>query len=737
MNRWTKVFTASLITVLCFVLVGKISSAQTQAASLDEVLSKIVTYDYGQSRQPLTQLTDIIRDASDSAKELRRIEKRLLEVLDSDATLACKQFICRKLSIIGTEVADPFLPGEAVPTLTKMLVDAQTSDMSRYALERIPGSAVDKALRRALDYTSGKVKVGIINSIGERRDKEAVEKLGSLLATHVDREIALAGLSALGKIGSREAVKALGGVNPKMRSELHSAWVDAKLMCAERFLAEGNTRWAMRTYRRLYTPIEPVQIRIAALRGIITAEPRRGAAFVIDALKYGRPEMKTLVIGLLREIPGTEVTKAVAAELPNLKVAGQVQLLSALAGRGDSAALPAVINATKSAESDVRSAAFSTLGVLGDASTVDLLAKAAATATGPEREAARESLYRLRDPKVDQRILAGIPKAGSKVKVELIRSIGERNAVTGIKTLLKTASDSEGKVRLESFKVLRVVAGQKDLPALIQLLTNVQTEAERKQAERCVAVVARRIVDKGRRAEAVLAALPSVKDIKSRCSLLSVLGKIGDNSALPALRAALKDEDAKVRDAAVRALAGWPEAEPAEILIELARTAPEQIHRVLALRGYIRMMGLPSDRSAEETLKLYKAAMEAASRPEEKRLVLARIPKLQTVEALKFVEPYLEDKAVKAEAEVAYMAIAVAIKKEHAQEANAALDKMRKVGDSGPAVVTVEKQILLKPLKAILTPPMELTSDKDGVIYIVVPGEGQRLEEPGKGGRAI
>jgi hypothetical protein len=371
----------------------------------------------------------------------------------------------------------------------------------------------------------------------------------------------------------------------------------------------------------------------------------------------------------------------------------------------------------------------------------------AATVTGPEREAARNSLYRLRDPGTDSKILASIPKADSKVKVELIRSIGERNVVTGVETLLKTANDSEAKVRLESFKVLRVVAGQKDLPALIQLLKNVQTGAERKQAERCVAEVACKTVDKGRRAEAVLAALPSVKDIKSRRSLLSVLGKIGDDSALPALRAALKDENAEVRDAAVRALADWPSTEPAEILLELATTAPTQrshawtwareTHRVLALRGYIRMAGLPSDRPAGQTLRMYKAAMEAARRPEEKKLVLAKIPELKTIEALKFVEPYLEEQAVREEAQVAYMAIAVAIKQEHEREANAALDKIRKLGDSGPAMVRPGSEIVLGPVKAILTPPMELTSDKDGVLHIVVPTEGQRLEEPGKGGRAI
>jgi len=160
MNRWPRVLIASLIVVLCLCLTSQVSSTPTQGALLDEVLLKISTYDYGQSREPLTELSDIVRNAYDSPKELKLIEMRLLKLLRSDATLAGKQFICRKLGIIGTE--------ESVPTLVSMLTETKTSDMARYALERIPGSAVDKALLDALGETRGRVKVGIINSLGER-----------------------------------------------------------------------------------------------------------------------------------------------------------------------------------------------------------------------------------------------------------------------------------------------------------------------------------------------------------------------------------------------------------------------------------------------------------------------------------------------------------------------------------------------------------------------------------------
>jgi HEAT repeat protein len=574
---------------LCFGLSSGSFSASADLPSLDDVLPKVTRYDYGKSREPLTELSDIIRDVAGSPDELKLIERRLLKALESGPTMAARQFICRKLSIIGTE--------ESVPTLAAMLTSPDTSDMARYALERIPGSAVDEALRKALNRTRGNARIGIINSLGQRGNPGVLGILTKLI-TYSDKEIAVAAISAIGKIGGSKAVMMLESARTRVKPELHIVWADAYLMCADKALAQGKTRVALQVYRKLYVPAESVPVRIAALRGIIAITPQKGAAHVVDILRSEDRKMQSMVVGLLQEIPGTEVTKAIAAELPSLSVSGQVQLLSALANRSDRSALPAVLNAVKSPEVDVRVAALGAVGSIGDASTVDLLAKTAATAAGPEAEAARLSLYRLGAPDTDQKILTGIPQADSKVKVELIRSIGERNIAAGVATLLKAAQDPQRKVRLESLKVLRTIAQPKDVPVLIDLLLSMKTETERKEAERCVAAVARKLDKENQRAEAVLSALSTVTDVQGRRSLLSVLGKVGDHSALPVLHAALKDKDARVQDAAVRALADWPDAAPAAALIELARTAPEQIHRVLALRGapWVHTYGEPSQR---------------------------------------------------------------------------------------------------------------------------------------------
>jgi HEAT repeat protein len=397
---------------------------------------------------------------------------------------------------------------------------------------------------------------------------------------------------------------------------------------------------------------------------------------VIDALKGNDESMQSMAISLIRDMPGADVTKILARELPNLSVRGQVQLLSALADRGDRTALPAVISATASKDKLVQIAALRALGQLGDASSVDLLAEKAAAARGGEQKAARESLYRLRDPNVDGVILTRIPKVVAKIKVELIKSTGERNIVTGVEVLLKTARDEDAKVRRESFKVLKAIAGPKYLPALVELLVGVQSSSDRREAEKTVTAIAHKISDKNRQAEAVLAKLPSVKEEKSRCSLLRVLGKIGDDSALAVLRAGLKDKNSAVKDACIRALAEWPTDAAAGDLLKVVQETDNKLHHVLALRGYVRLIGLESNRPAQETIGMYKQAMSLASDTSEKKMVLSGLATIKSIAALQMVSDYLEDKALQQEAEVAVVKIAEATVGSHPAESKAALQKI-------------------------------------------------------------
>lgn len=237
-------------------------SSSERGSQMDQLLEKVKTYEFGDSREALTTLSEMIRQAYGKADELKSIEQGLLGVLQSDAKYAGKQYVCRELSIIGTE--------QSVPVLATMLTDEKLSDMARYALERIPGEAVDKALLAAVAKAEGKARIGVVNSLGERGYRGAVSDIGKL-ATASDPLLAGAAISALGKIGGADAAGVLTQVKDTASDALKMVAYDACLKCADQMAAEGDKAGALKMYRELNKAGVPQLVRTAALRGMLSA----------------------------------------------------------------------------------------------------------------------------------------------------------------------------------------------------------------------------------------------------------------------------------------------------------------------------------------------------------------------------------------------------------------------------------------------------------------------------------
>jgi HEAT repeat protein len=650
MNRLLKII-AVMTVIFCggceTANVSKVTPAPAVSNAFGELLGKIKTYDFNQSRADLVKISDMIRDAS-GKPEIKAMEKQLDDFLKSDASYAAKDFVCRELSVAGTEAS--------VPALASMLTDEKVSDIARYALERIQGPAADDALRNALSKAKGNAKIGIINTLGVRGDKKAIDALTKLTGDS-NETVAVAAVAALGRIDDKGATDAIAKAKEKATGAVKTVVLDAYLHCADRFAAKGDKVAAGAIYKQLYAPGEPMIIRVAAARGMIITAGSKTGEVIVEMLKSSDKPIQTVAIATLREVAKTDVIKSAAEQLPNLAAEQQAQLIWALTDCGDKVALPTVLAATKNSHDYVRVAALRAMAILGDVSSVDMLVAAAISSGGEEQKAAQESLYRLKGADVDEAILKKLPDAEPKAKVELVRSCEQRNIKASVPVLMETAKDADAKVRIESIKAMRALAGPQDIPALIELQL-AATGNDRGELEKTVVVAAHKIAEDKGQGQAVLAALPAAKDVDARCSLLSVLGKIGDEAGLLVLRDALGDKEDKVKDAAVRALSDWPTAAPAADLLKVAQTSENQVHKTLALRGYVRLAGLKSNRPAEETMKMYKDAMALAADVSEKKMVLSGLGGTDSFEAMEMASSYLSDKELKDEAEAAVVKIA-------------------------------------------------------------------------------
>jgi HEAT repeat protein len=148
-----------------------------------------------------------------------------------------------------------------------MLTSDEYSDMARYALERIPGEAVDKALLEALTKTQGKVQVGIVNSLGERGYRPAAPEIAKMVGSS-DQQVSGAAISALGKIGGPDALAALNKALQSAPEAQKMAVYDALLKIADKMAAAGDKLGASKIYVSMNKDGVPSMVRTAAMRGI-------------------------------------------------------------------------------------------------------------------------------------------------------------------------------------------------------------------------------------------------------------------------------------------------------------------------------------------------------------------------------------------------------------------------------------------------------------------------------------
>jgi len=281
-----------------------------------------------------------------------------------------------------------------------------------------------------------------------------------------------------------------------------------------------------------------------------------------------------------------------------------------------------------------------------------LLARTAATAGDSEKKVARASLERLRDDDVKAVLIQSINSGDADVRAEIIRTIAARGVMQTAGELLKAARDDNETVRREAIRALGVLVDVSELDTLVELAMNPKDVKDLPAFEQAIAAVFRRVQSKDLQADPVLAALATAPT-EAKPMLVRLLGKPATPKALEAVRSALKDHNDEVRDAAVRTLSEWPNAEPAEELLALARTSVNQTHKVLALRGYVRMAGMSDNPTA-----MYVRAMELAERPDDKKLVLGGLGSADSAQALELVERYLKDKELQNEAALAAIQIA-------------------------------------------------------------------------------
>jgi HEAT repeat protein len=221
-------------------------------------------------------LNTIVHSVGNQTGTARRAEvvKRLLEVAARDYALPVRTQAFRQLSLIAGE--------DAVPALVKWIHNQDLREEVVFCLERIPGNAPLKALVASYKDAAEDFKPRILAALGHRRAEEALALCLEAMRSP-NKEIAMAGMKAFGRIGKKPATAPRFPETKGLSEWQKIEHLDSLLRCADAQVEQGNLSEAMKTYRSaLDRPEEHWQC--AAIIGIAKIGTPEAAAAIFPKL---------------------------------------------------------------------------------------------------------------------------------------------------------------------------------------------------------------------------------------------------------------------------------------------------------------------------------------------------------------------------------------------------------------------------------------------------------------------
>lgn len=605
----------------------------------------------------------VLMAAGAPAQDFPADEAAAIGVLTGDGDWVAKQYACRKLRQVGT--------AQSVSALAALLADEKLSHMARYALEAMPCPEAGQALRDAVGTTEGMARMGVIISLGARCDAAAVPVILPLL-NDADAKTAAAAAGALGRIATPEAVSALTEALKSTPAERQNPVTEGLLAAAERMVANGRSAQAVLLLDTLTGSEWPSHVRMGAFRARAYADPTETDAYLLAALKGEESALRGLAASIIAETSGEKSTQFFAQALPKLSPEGQAALLIGLAERGDRSARAAVAEAVNSPNATVKIEALKALAVLGSAEDVPVLVAALASDDAGVAAGASESLLALEAEGTDAEIEKALSAATTPVQAKLVELLGNRRADQAVPIAIEQLAAKDAALRLAGLRVLGLLGRETEAAAVVAAMSSAADDDDRSAAEKALTAVSAR---SGAPALPVLLEGMSGAKPEVRIGVLRAVGLVATPEALNAVVAALEDADKPVSDEAVRILSNWSTLDAAPFLEKLARS--EDLNRqVLGLRGYVRLAGVES--AVDKKAAMLNTAMELATRPTEKKLVLGAWGKVVSEQSLGVLRPNLDDAEVRNEAASAIVAVARELGKQDATRA-AAVEALRDV----------------------------------------------------------
>lgn len=619
--------------LLAFAAGAFAADAPKPAPTLDSIVPQLAAPLTKESLQPELDLARLAHQAGRPGAEAERAAfatALCAKASDPALPVTVRYLLLRQVAWIGG--------AESVEPLTKLLADPdiQIREYARMALAKNAspkaGAVLMAALKKADD---GRTQIGFISALGERREPAAVDLLAAKLQKP---ETAPAAISALGKIGSSEAVAALKTALPAPAP----AAVDALLVAARRMHPDSGSSICLAIYNSDAAPAQ----RAAALNLLTSTDAAQAKKLFPAALASAEVHLQSAAISsALQVYSPKEATAFLAPALSKLSPVGKGMVLRALDVSGEKEA----ISLMQDPDADVQAAAVETLGRIGTAAGATVLLELAGDKPLRETLPLALALTTINGPGAEDAIRSAAAKGEPKRRAVAITVLGWRNSSTAAPALAAYAAEADPIISRAACGALKIAGTDAEIMPMVQLVQSGKVP----NAASAVRSMAARSKQRHAFATQLLARTKGATgpEIARVCELLSLLG---GSEAMEAVIGYTRANDPEITEGALRALCGWPEFEAVKPLLAIAAdTALPEPRRLSALRAVEPIVLASIDTLPAERVQAALAMLKIAWRAEEKGLaisVLGSIPNRAASDAMLplIANPELKDLACQA-----------------------------------------------------------------------------------------
>ena len=586
--------------------------------------------------------------ANDDAKRAlaaNAFGKALNQSLDNEV----KAFVIRQLGQIGTD--------NNVETLSAFLKDSHLSAPAVQALASIGSEKANQAIVAALSGNApDAVKFNIVNALTQTGYSQAEPALLSTLSQNPSAELSNALLTALGSLGSRNALIPLKNAAQKVNYSYQ--------------LNNNATASYLSLLKRLtHTDVKLVEKEANGLLNF--------------AIKQNRSDLKVAAAGLLLAIPSTDKNKLLNSALKDGDIAYLARLLNAYPFNNDRKAVERIMKElSPKASAEKQTAIIYWLGDKKVANTANMLANFATSGNKMVQKAAISSLAKIGNEQA-MLVLAGLLKSQDDETVLLAKdalstykgdisytlaSVFNESVDVGKKAILQLIANRKMEsqynlvynqmftgnenVKTEAANTLQYVSTDKNLPDLFTLLE--QSDAANVPALQ-------------QAVNAALSYLPANEQMKlvsdrmnksvNKHLYYTALANSGSQKAMEMITKAYNTETGANKNAAFDALTNWKSFNSIYPMLDIARNSKNKNELSKVTDAIVATINKSNETGAIKYLYL-REVMQFAQTEKQKNDILRLLGNTGQYQAMLFVAPYMDNVALSENAALAAMNIA-------------------------------------------------------------------------------